>query len=136
MSDHRASGSGDVMKSSSLGLRVVQVQGLLLVTVGLGAYLWGPQGALFSALVGAFNSLVPSVYFAHKVLRSEGGSANALGQWLRAEVGKIAIICGLFLATFLLLKDLNVPALFAGFITVHIGGVIASIVFSSTSRIR
>ncbi|MBF2760620.1 MAG: ATP synthase subunit I [Ectothiorhodospiraceae bacterium AqS1] len=116
-------------KSSSLGLRVVQVQGLLLVSVALIAYLWGAPGAFFSASVGGFNSLVPSVYFAHRVLRSEG--ANAIGQWLRAEVGKIAIICGLFLATFLLLDDLNVSALFAGFIAVHIGGVIASVVFAS-----
>lgn len=125
----RASGSGDAMKSSSLGLRVMQVQSLLLTAVALIAFLWGAEGAFFSALVGAFNSLVPGAYFAHKVLRFEGRSENALGQWLRAEVGKIAIICGLFLATFLLLKELNMTALFAGFITVHIGGVIASIVF-------
>ncbi len=117
------------MKSSSLGLRVLQVQSLLAVAVAVGAYLSGAENALFSAVVGAFNSLVPSAYFAYRVLRPEGDGASALGRWLRAEVAKIVIICGLFLAAFLLLKELNMTALFAGFITVHIGGVVASVVF-------
>ena len=86
------------------------------------------RAAALSALVGGVNSLVPTVYFARKVLRasSEADGGRALGVWLRAEVAKIAIVCGMFAAAFLLLQGLDMKALFAGFIVVHIGGVIAS----------
>ena len=86
------------------------------------------RAAALSALVGGVNSLVPTAYFAHKLLRSSSADAGngALGVWLRAEVAKIAIICGMFAAAFVLLKGLDMVALFAGFIVVHIGGVIAS----------
>lgn len=86
-----------------------------------------PNAAL-SALIGGVNSLVPTAYFAHKVLRASAGAqgGRAIGAWLRAEVAKIAIICGMFAAAFVLLQDLDMVALFAGFIVVHVGGVIAS----------
>ena len=86
------------------------------------------RAAVLSAVVGGVNSLVPTAYFAHKVLRASHGAkgGRALGAWLRAEVGKIAIVCGMFAAAFVLLQGLNMVALFAGFIAVHIGGVIAS----------
>ena len=46
---------------------------------------------------------------------------------MRAEVAKIAIVCGMFAAAFVLLQGLDMVALFAGFIVVHIDrGVIAS----------
>ena len=71
---------------------------------------------------------MPTAYFAHKVLRGSRGArgGSALGAWLRAEVAKIAIICGMFAAAFVWLQGLDMVALFAGFIVVHIGGVIAS----------
>ena len=86
------------------------------------------RAAVISAVVGGVNSLVPTAYFAHKVLRASRGAAGgrALGAWLRAEVGKIVIVCGMFAAAFVLLKGLDMVALFAGFIAVHTGGVIAS----------
>ena len=86
------------------------------------------RAAALSALVGGINSLVPTAYFAHKVLRSASGAegGRALGVWMRAEVAKIVIVCGLFAAAFVLLKGLNMAALFAGFIVVHLGGVVAS----------
>ena len=86
------------------------------------------RAAALSALVGGINSLVPTAYFAHKVLRSASGAEGegALGAWMRAEVAKIVIVCGLFAAAFVLLKGLNMVALFAGFIVVHLGGVVAS----------
>ena len=107
--------------------RVILVQCLLTATAAAASMPFGRAAAL-SALVGGVNSLVPTAYFAHKVLRPscEAAGGRALGVWLRAEVAKIAIVCGMFAAAFLLLQDLDMKALFAGFIVVHIGGVIAS----------
>ena len=107
--------------------RVFWVQCALVATAAAASMPFG-RAAAVSALVGGINSLVPTTYFAHKVLRGSrkavGGSA--LGGWLRAEVAKIAIICGMFAAAFVLLQELNMVALMAGFIVVHIGGVVAS----------
>ena len=107
--------------------RVIWVQCLLAATAAAASMPFGRAAAL-SALIGGINSLVPTAYFAHKVLRRSRGTrgGQALGMWLRAEVAKIAIICGMFAAAFVLVQDLDMVALFAGFIVVHIGGVIAS----------
>ena len=107
--------------------RVFWVQCLLTATAAAASMPFGRAAAL-SALVGGVNSLVPSAYFAHKVLRASRGATGgrALGAWMRAEVAKIAIVCGMFAAAFTLLQGLDMVALFAGFIVVHLGGVIAS----------
>ena len=96
------------------------------------------RAAALSALVGGVNSLVPTAYFAHKVLRASSGEADgrALGVWMRAEVAKIAIVCGMFVAAFVLLKGLDMVALFAGFVVVHIGGVIASMTLDPRNGAR
>ena len=108
--------------------RVFWIQGLLLATVAAAAMPFGPA-AVLSALVGGVNSLVPTVYFARKVLGTAAGAADkgAFGVWMRAEVAKIAIVCGLFIAAFVLLEGLDMAALFTGFIVVHVGGVLASL---------
>ena len=107
--------------------RVFWVQCLLTAMAAVASMPFGRTAAL-SALIGGVNSLVPTAYFAHKVLRRSSGAngGRALGVWLRAEVAKIAIIGGMFAAAFVLLQGLNMVALFAGFIVVHVGGVIAS----------
>ena len=107
--------------------RVFWVQCLLTVMAAAASMPFGRAAAL-SALVGGVNSLVPTAYFARKVLRAsrEATGGRALGVWLRAEVAKIAIVCGMFAAAFVVLQGLDMVALFAGFIVVHIGGVIAS----------
>ena len=107
--------------------RVFWVQCLLTAAAAIALMPLGSAAAL-SALIGGVNSLVPTAYFAHKVLRASSGETGgrALGVWMRAEVAKIAIVCGLFAATFVLLEELNMVALFAGFIVVHLAGVLAS----------
>ena len=107
--------------------RVIWVQCLLTATAAAASLPFG-RAAVLSALVGGVNSLVPTAYFAHKVLRASAGAkgGRALGAWMRAEVAKIAIICGMFVAAFVLLRNLDMVALFAGFIVVHVGGVLAS----------
>ena len=113
--------------------RVFWVQGLLAATAAIASMPFG-RAAVVSALVGGVNSLVPTAYFAHKVLRGSSGAVasgvegrGAFGAWMRAEVAKIAIVCGLFVAAFVLMKDLHMVALFTGFIVVHVGGVLASL---------
>ena len=108
--------------------RVFWVQGLLAATAAIASMPFG-RAAVVSALVGGVNSLVPTAYFAHKVLRGSSGveGRGAFGAWMRAEVAKIAIVCGLFVAAFILLKGLDMAALFTGFIVVHVGGVLASL---------
>jgi len=115
--------------------RVFWVQCLLTATAAAASMPFG-RAAAFSALIGGINSLVPTAYFAHRVLRRSRGArgGQALGMWLRAEVAKIAIICGMFAAAFVLLQDLDMVALFAGFIVVHIGGVIASMTLDPARR--
>lgn len=107
--------------------RVFWVQCVLAVTAAAAAMPFGRAAAL-SALVGGVNSLVPTAYFARKVLGTPAGTVKgAFGAWMRAEVAKIAIVCGLFVAAFVLMKDLHMVALFTGFIVVHVGGVLASL---------
>ena len=117
--------------------RVFWVQCLLTATAAAGLIPFG-SAAVLSAIIGGVNSLVPTAYFAHKVLRSRSGGAGrrALGMWLRAEVAKIAIVCGMFGAAFALLKGLDMTALFAGFIVVHLGGVIASMTLDPHGGVR
>ena len=107
--------------------RIFWVQCLLTAAAAIASMPLGSVAAL-SALIGGVNSLVPTAYFAHKVLRTSSGETGgrALGVWMRAEVAKIAIVCGLFAATFVLLEELNMVALFAGFIVVHLAGVLTS----------
>ena len=117
--------------------RVFWVQCLLTATAAAASLPFG-RAAVLSALVGGLNSLVPTAYFAHKVLRRSRGEAGggALGTWLRAEVAKLAIICGMFAAAFALLRGLDMVALFAGFIVVHIGGVLASMTLDPRGGVR
>ena len=107
--------------------RVFWVQCLLTATVAAASVPFG-RAAVLSAVVGGVNSLVPTAWFAYKVLRASRGAAGgrALGAWLRAEVGKIAIVCGIAGAAVLTALPSDMVALFAGFIVVHIGGVLAS----------
>ena len=116
--------------------RVFWVQCVLAVTVAAAAMPFG-RAAVFSAFVGGINSLVPTVYFARKVLGTPAGAADkgVFGVWMRAEVAKIAIVCGLFIAAFVLLEGLDMTALFAGFIVVHVGGVLASLTLDPRRRL-
>ena len=72
------------------------MQCLLTATAAAASMPFGRAAAL-SALIGGINSLVPTAYFAHRVLRRSQGTrgGKALGMWLRAEVAKIAIILSL-----------------------------------------
>jgi len=108
--------------------RVIWIQLLVAAIVAGVASVYGTL-AMASALAGALNSLVPNAYFARKVLgpSAEDPPRMVLGKWFRAEVGKLAMIAGLFVVAFAFIEKLNVVALFSGFLCVHISGVLASL---------
>jgi ATP synthase protein I len=112
--------------------RIISVQFLVTVLVAGVASVYGLSAAL-SAVAGGLNSLVPNAYFARKVLgpSAEGHPQMMLGKWFRAEVGKLAMIVGLFVVAFAFVERLNVIALFSGFLCVHLSGVLASLFLDS-----
>ncbi|HSS66835.1 MAG TPA: ATP synthase subunit I [Gammaproteobacteria bacterium] len=108
--------------------RIIWIQ-LVVALVAAGvASTFGPP-AMWSALAGGLNSLIPNAYFARKVLDPsvDGPADLMLSKWFRAEVAKVAMIAGLFIAAFVLIENLNVVALFAAFVCVHVCGIIASL---------
>lgn len=107
--------------------RVIWIQ-LLVAAVVAGAASVHGTVVMMSAVAGAMNSLVPNAYFARKVLGHTAGDSPdmVLGRWFRAELGKLAMIAGLFIVAFAFIEKLNVIALFSGFLCVHISGVFAS----------
>ncbi len=108
--------------------RVLWIQ-LLVAVVVVGAASVHGTVAMVSAVAGALNSLVPNAYFARKVLCPvvDDQPRMALGRWFRAELGKLAMIAGLFVVAFAFKEKLSVMALFSSFLCVHIGGVLASL---------
>ncbi len=108
--------------------RIIWIQLVVALTVAGVASTFGAS-AMWSALAGGLNSLIPNAYFARKVLGPsvDGPPGTVLSKWFRAEVAKIAIIAGLFVAAFALLENLNVVALFAAFVCVHVCGIVASL---------
>jgi ATP synthase protein I len=108
--------------------RIIWIQFLVTVVAAGIASVYGLPATL-SALAGGLNSLVPNAFFARKVLRpsAEGDPRMMLGKWFRAEVGKLAMIVGLFVVAFTFVERLNVIALFSGFLCVHLSGVLASL---------
>ena len=107
--------------------RVIWIQ-LLVAAVVAGAASVHGTVVMVSAVAGAMNSLIPNAYFARKVLgrTTDEPPGMVLGRWFRAEVGKLAMIAGLFIVAFAFIDKLNVVALFSGFLCVHVSGVVAS----------
>jgi ATP synthase protein I len=107
--------------------RVIWIQMLVGALVAGVALVHDPV-AMASAVAGALNSLVPNAYFARRVLGATAGDPPrmVLGKWFRAELGKLAMIAGLFVVAFAFIEKLNVVALFSGFLCVHVSGVLAS----------
>ncbi|MDX1514895.1 MAG: ATP synthase subunit I [Gammaproteobacteria bacterium] len=108
--------------------RVIWIQ-LIVTAVVAGAAAIHGTVVTVSVLAGALNSLVPNAYFARRVLRASAGDLPrmVLGKWFRAELGKLAMIAGLFVVAFAFIEKLNVLALFTGFLCVHLSGVVASL---------
>lgn len=93
--------------------RLFLAQGLATLLIALlGLWQAGPGGAV-SALLGGLVSLVPSLYFVWRGLRSRGGKrvrVNVLNLY-QAAMGKFGLTVALFVVVFVTVPPSN-PALF------------------------
>lgn len=116
-----------IIKNPTVRIASSQLAAMLLVG-GASLMLAGLVFA-YSAVLGGLISIVPSVYFAHKVFRYSG--ARAMEKVVRsAYVGEAVklILTGFgFALVFLLVDPVHAPALFAGFLLVHGAGLAAVI---------
>lgn len=89
-------------------------------------FLWTADAAVArSVLAGGLISALSNGYFALQAFRYQG-AANAdkvVRSFLRGELGKIVISILLFALSFSFLEDLNVVALFSGFLFAHLIGI-------------
>lgn len=125
---------GDKLKSEgsgagrlrSLSNRLLSTQLLIALGVSAVALVFGVVPG-YSALLGGLVSLVSNAYFARKVFADKGsplaGRVVLVFYW--AEIVKITMAAVLIAALCMLIKDINVMALVAGFFVVHVGGVLS-----------
>lgn len=97
-------------------LRIVSLQFLATVVVGVIAALLGGWAAMFSAVLGGLSCVVPNGIMAVRLFAaSASGQANPATFFIW-EFVKIALTLALLGATAWLYRDLNWLALIAGFI--------------------
>ncbi len=97
-------------------LRIVSLQLIATVVVGIVAALLGGWSAMFSAVLGGLCCVVPNGIMAIRLFASTAaGRSNPLTFFIW-EFIKIALTLALLAATAWLYRDLNWLALLAGFI--------------------
>ena len=101
--------------------RVIVLQALMSVLIGL--LFWLTQGwvAAYSALLGGLTALLPNMYFTYKAFQYYGArSIGAIVQSFWAgQMGKMILTAVLFALLFLGVKPLNVLTVFIGYILVQ-----------------
>lgn len=92
----------------------------LAVTLLVAAVLYGWRGPVSgcSGLCGGLIAWLPNVYFAHKAFRFSGARAaqNIVRAFYAGEAGKLILTAVLFTLAFVVVKPLDAPALFGGFV--------------------
>ena len=95
---------------------------------------FGPTVA-FAVLLGAAVGFVANHCFARRVFAFDGGDAASLLACLyRAEFAKLIVIGTLFAAVFALAREVNVPALLAGFFAVYVGTSVAALILDPSTH--
>ena len=92
-------------------------------------FLWTTDAAIArSVIAGGLISAVSNGYFVVRAFRYQGAenADKIVRSFLRGEIGKIVIAILLFALSFNFLEDLNVAALFSGFLFAHLIGISAS----------
>lgn len=92
-------------------------------------FLWTTDAAVArSVFAGGLISALSNSYFAVQAFRYQGAenAEKIVRSFLKGEIGKIAIAILLFALSFGFLEDLNVVALFSGFVFAHFIGVAAT----------
>lgn len=107
--------------------------GIMTVAVAL-ALPFGPAVAS-ALLLGAGVGLAANHCFARRVFAHEAADATSLLACLyRAEVAKLIVVGVLFAAVFALAREVNVPALLAGFLVVHVGTSVAALILDPSAN--
>ena len=102
---------------------LAQLIGPALLTV---TFLWTTDAAVArSVLAGGLISALSNGYFAVQAFRYQGAenADKVVRSFLKGEIGKIVIAVLLFALSFNFLEDLNVVALFSGFLFAHLIGI-------------
>ena len=107
--------------------------GIMTVAVAL-ALPFGPAVAS-AVLFGAGIGFAANHCFARRVFAFDGGDGTGLLACIyRAEFAKLIVIGVLFAAVFAVVRDVNVPALLAGFLVVHLGTSIAALMLDPSTH--
>ncbi len=89
-------------------------------------FLWTTDAVVArSVLAGGLISALSNGYFAVQAFRYQGAenADEVVRSFLKGEIGKIVISILLFALSFNFLEDLNVVALFSGFLFAHLIGM-------------
>ena len=103
------------------------VQAIVMLVLALASFLlWGRVFA-YSLLLGGLISAVPNAYYARTVFRQLG--ARAMVRTVKAiymgELIKLVLMGAGFALAFTLVEPVDAIALFAGFVLVHLVGIVA-----------
>lgn len=107
--------------------RVVLAQSVATLVAGLiGAgvdWIWA-----YSALLGGFTAVIPNGYFAFRVFAHQGAqsAARIVRAFYWGEAAKLGLTVAMFCLVFVLVRPLNVAALFGAFVVVQAVGWAAS----------
>ena len=94
----------------------------------------GPAVA-FAVLLGAAVGFAANHCFARRVFAHEASEAGSLRTVLyRAEVAKLVVAGVLFAVVFALARDVNAPALLAGFCAVHLGTSAGALILDPSTQ--
>ena len=109
--------------------------GIMTVATAL-ALPFGPAVAS-AVLLGAAVGFAANHLFARRMFAFEGKGATGAGLiacLYRAEVAKLLVAGALFAAAFAIAPGVNVPALLAGYLAVHLGTSVAALVLDPTTK--
>ena len=88
-----------------------------------------------AVLLGAVIGFAANYCFSRRVFAFDGeDGASLLACLYRAELAKLIVVGVLFAAVFAVARDVNVPALLAGFLVVHLGTSVAALILDPSTH--
>ncbi len=114
--------------------RVIVLQALMSVLVGLFFGLIQGWTAAYSALLGGLTALIPNVYFTYKAFQYFGARSIAaiVKSFWAGHAGKLILTAVLFAVLFLGVKPLNIFSVFVGYIMVQMTSAVGSLLLTES----
>lgn len=115
--DKPLSASAIVSSRKRAIFRFVLLQFLSTIFISLGIFYIAGSLIGYSFLLGAWSSILPSIYMAWRVFgyKSIRSAKDVVKSFYRGEAGKLVMTAVLLSLVFLLVKPLSAEAFFAGF---------------------